>query len=304
MSAVTASSVHPEARRGLFATVGAFFIWGLFPIYWRALAEVPSLQIIAHRIAWCGVFVIGYLLVRRGTAWIGLLLRRPRLLRLLAVSAVLISMNWGLYIWAVNAGHIVETSLGYFINPLVNVLLGVLVLQERLNPRQWLAVAIALAGVVYLTWMGGRLPWIALLLALSFGTYGLLRKIAEVDPIEGLAVESAYVMLPGVAFLVWLGATGRGAFGHIPLYQELLLVLGGVVTAIPLIWFAYGARRISYSTVGIVQYLGPTLQLLSGVLLFGEPFNPERAIGFICIWSALGIYALDGFWRLRMRGHG
>lgn len=262
------------------------------------------MQIVAHRVVWCGVFVFGYLLLRRGSAWIAPLLHQPRLLRTLALSAALITINWGLFVWAVNAGQVVEVSLGYFINPLVNVLLGVAVLRERLNPRQWLAVAVATVGVAYLSWVGGRLPCIALTLAISFGLYGLLRKLAVVDPIEGLAVESAYLFLPAIAFLFWVESQGSGSFGHLSLTHDALLLVGGVITAIPLIWFAYGARRIPLSTVGIIQYLGPSLQLLTGVLVFGEVFGAARAIGFACIWTALAIYAADGVWRLRMRGHG
>ncbi len=286
-------------RQGLFAAAGAYLIWGLFPIYWKLLQSVPAAQIMAHRIVWCLLIVALWLGLREGFGWLRGLSRR--LLAMLATSALLISLNWWLYIWAVNAGHIVETSLGYFINPLVSVLMGVLILRERLNAAQWCAVAVAAGGVLWLTWQGGRLPWIALALALTFGSYGLIRKLAVVPSVQGLAVESGLLFVPAVAFLIASELSGRGSFGHGALRIDLLLVVGGVVTALPLILFAVGARRIPLSMVGILQYLAPTLQLACGVLLFGEPFTHAQALGFGCIWLALGIYAIDGLWRARRR---
>jgi chloramphenicol-sensitive protein RarD len=286
-------------RQGLVAAASAYLIWGLFPIYWKLLQTVPAAQIMAHRIVWCLLIVALWLGLREGFGWLRGL--SPRLLAMLATSAALISMNWWLYIWAVNAGHIVETSLGYFINPLVSVLMGVLILRERLNPAQWCAVAVAAAGVLWLTWQGDRLPWIALALALSFGGYGLIRKLAVVPSVQGLAVESGLLFVPALSFLVWCELAGRGSFGHGALRIDVLLVAGGLVTALPLILFAIGARRIPLSTIGILQYLAPTLQLSSGVLLFGEPFTRVQALGFGCIWLALGIYAVDGLWRARRR---
>jgi chloramphenicol-sensitive protein RarD len=286
-------------RQGLFAAAGAYLIWGLFPIYWKLLQTVPAVQIMAHRIVWCLLIVALWLGVREGFGWLRGL--SSRLLAMLATSAALISANWWLYIWAVNAGHIVETSLGYFINPLVSVLMGVLILRERLNPAQWAAVAVAAAGVLWLTWQGGRLPWIALALALSFGSYGLIRKLAVVPSVQGLAVESGLLFVPAAAFLVWSEFAGSGRFGHGALQVDVLLVTGGLVTALPLILFAVGARRIPLSMIGILQYLAPTLQLGCGVLLFGEPFTRVQALGFGCIWLALGIYAADGLWRARRR---
>jgi chloramphenicol-sensitive protein RarD len=286
-----------EMNRGFWAVAGSFVIWGLFPLYWHQLREVPAFQIVAHRVVWCGLLVVGYLMLRQGPGWLRAALSRPRVPLMLAGSSLLISFNWGLYIWAVNNGHVVESSLGYFINPLVNVLLGVLVLRERLNPRQWLSVAVAASGVVYLTWQFGAPPWIALALALSFGGYGLIRKVAAVDSIPGLGVESVYLFLPALAYLAWAQWHGQSAFGHMSAVKDLLLMFGGAVTALPLIWFAYGARRISYSLVGILQYIGPSLQLLTGVFLFGEPFTRVHALGFGLIWLALLIYAADGLWR-------
>jgi chloramphenicol-sensitive protein RarD len=288
-----------SARSGFWATVGAFLIWGVFPIYWKWLAQVPALQIMAHRLAWCFVLVAGYLALRRGAAWWRPLAAQPRLVRLLATSAVLIALNWWLYIWAVNNGHIVDTSLGYFINPLVNVLLGVVVLKERLNPRQWLAVLIAAGGVAYLTVQTGALPWIALALAFSFACYGLIRKIAVVEAIPALGLESSILFVPAVLYLVWAQFAGAGSFGQLDLVTDVLLVSSGLITAVPLVLFAYGAQRIPYSLVGILQYIAPTLQLGCGVLLYGEPFTSTQALGFGCIWLALAVYAGDGFVRMR-----
>ena len=286
-------------RSGFWATVGAFLIWGVFPIYWKWLAQVPALQIMAHRLAWCFVLVAGYLALRRGPGWWRPLAAQPRLVRLLATSAVLIALNWWLYIWSVNNGHIVDTSLGYFINPLVNVLLGVVVLKERLNPRQWLAVAVAAAGVGYLTVQTGALPWIALALALSFGCYGLIRKVAVVEAIPALGLESSILFVPAVLYLAWAQSAGVAGFGHFGIVTDVLLVSSGLITAVPLVLFAFGAQRIPYSLVGILQYIAPTLQLGCGVLLYGEPFTRIQALGFGCIWLALAIYAGDGFVRMR-----
>ena len=293
-----------EFRRGFVAALAAFMAWGLFPLYWRELQSVPSLQITAHRIAWCTVFVVAFLLWKQGGGWLRSTLARPHALPMLFASSLMISVNWVLYVWAVNAGYVVETALGYFINPLVNVLLGVAVLKERLNTRQWMAVALAAAGVAWLTWSVGRLPWIALSLAASFGLYGLIRKLVSVESVPGLGVESLIMFVPAIAFLAWREFTGTGSFGHVGAYENSLLVLAGVATALPLIWFAYGARRIPLSLVGVIQYVGPTIQLLVGVLLFKEPFTHNQLIGFGCIWAALALYAVDGLWRLRMRGYG
>lgn len=293
-----------ETRRGLLATLATFVAWGLYPLYWRELAAVAPLQITAHRVAWCTLFVVGYLTWRDGWRWLPDTLARPHAALLLLVSSLMIAVNWVLYIWSVNSGFVVETSLGYFINPLINVLLGVLVFKERLNPRQWGAVALAAAGVIWLSWSVGHPPWIALSLAVSFGLYGLIRKRVAVDSIPGLGVESLIMFLPSLGFIVWSEFHGSGSFGHVGRYEDTLLVLSGVATALPLIWFAYGARRIPLSVVGIIQYVGPTLQLLTGVFVFGEPFSYSQLVGFGCIWAALGIYAIDGLWRLRMRGYG
>ncbi|MBL6749624.1 MAG: EamA family transporter RarD [Nevskia sp.] len=291
-------------NRGFWAVFGSFVIWGLLPIYWHQLRQVPAMQIVAHRVVWCALLVVGYLTLRHGRGWLRETLRRPRVPLLLAISSVLISCNWGLYIWSVNHGHVVEASLGYFVNPLVNVMLGVLLLHERLNRVQWTAVGIAAAGVAYLTVQLGALPWIALWLAFSFGFYGLIRKVAAVEAIPGLGVESLYLVLPALAYLLFVQSNGSGVFGRLDLLHDAMLVVGGAITAVPLVWFAYGARRIAYSVVGLVQYVGPTLQLLIGAVLFGEPFSRVQACGYAIIWAALAIYTADGLLRARLRDAG
>ena len=253
-------------RKGLAAAIASYVLWGVFPLYWILLKHVPSMQIIAHRIIWCAVFVVGYLVLREGRRWLTDALARPGVGRLLVLSSLLISFNWGVYIWAVTHGRVVEASLGYFINPLVNVLIGVLVLGERLNRAQWTAVAIATVGVLWLAFLHGDPPWIALALAFSFAFYGLIRKIAHVDAIPGLAIESLILLLPALAWLGWAQWQGVAAFLDGDIRSDVLLVVGGALTALPLIGFAYGARRISYSLVGILQYIAPTLQLLGGDL--------------------------------------
>lgn len=284
-------------KQGLLAAVGAYLIWGLFPLYWKLLAAVPALQTMAHRTAWCAVLV-GLWLLLRGE--LGALRQIPRKVwGMLGISAVLIALNWWLYIWAVNHDHIVDTSLGYFINPLVSVLLGVVVLRERLRPLQWGTIGIAAVGVLYLTWQAGQLPWIALAISASFGGYGLWRKLTPVAAVHGLAIESGLLFLPALGFLLWAEASGQGAFGHLDRRTDVLLALGGLVTAIPLVWFSYGARRIPLSLIGLLQYLTPTLQLLCGVLVFGERFDRAQLIGFSCIWLALALYVAENLWQRR-----
>lgn len=285
-------------RQGLAAATVAYVLWGVFPLYWYLLRQVPALEVIAHRIIWCAVFVAGWLSLSQGRGWLRAALV-PGVGRMLLASSILISVNWGLYIWAVTHGHVVEASLGYFINPLVNVLLGVLLLRERLNPAQWAAVAVAAAGVLWLTLLLDRPPWIALSLAFSFSFYGLIRKVAQVDAVPGLAVESLLMLLPALLLLAWMHLHGQAAFLGGQPGLDLLMVLGGVLTALPLIGFAFGARRIPYSLIGFLQYIAPSLQLVCGVWLLGESFSGVQAIGFGCIWAALIIYAADMLRRMR-----
>ena len=287
-------------RGGLVTATIAFVLWGLMPLYWHLLKAVPSLQIVFHRVVWSALLVAGWLLWRYGRGWLRETLALPHARWALALSGMFIAFNWGLYIWAVNAGHVVETSLGYFINPLLNVVLGVLVLRERLNRVQWVAVGIATAGVLWLTFNYGSFPWIALLLAGSFGLYGLIRKLVTVPPIRGLGVESLYLFLPALAAVVWMETQGSGGFTSTWGWQiNALLVFAGVLTALPLIGFSYAVRRVPYTVIGFMQYIAPTLQLLIGVLVFHEVFDRDRAIGFAFIWIGLAIFAVDGVWRSR-----
>jgi len=289
------------AGTGLAAAIGAFVMWGLFPLYLKPMAEVPALQIMAHRIVWCCLLVFGWLALRGELGAVrSALADAASRIRLMA-SAALISVNWLIYVWAVNNGHVVEASLGYFINPLLNVVLGVALLKERLNRAQWLAVALAAIGVLYLTVVSARPPWIALALATSFGLYGLIRKVVKVESVPGLATETLLLAPFALALLLWSESQGSGAFGHSSSTINALLVGSGLITAVPLALFAYGARLIPLSTVGLVQYIGPTLQLLIGVLVFHEAFPWTRAIGFAFIWAALAIYAVDGASRTARR---
>lgn len=288
--------------RGLSAATAAFLIWGVLPLYLKALDRVPVLQVTAHRLAWGCVFALGWLALRRELGSVRAALSNPSLRLRLIASATLISVNWTTYIYGIGLGRTVEVSLGYFINPLVNIVLGVVVLRERLNSMQWVAVAIAAAGVSYLTWSAGHPPWIALTLAFSFGLYGFVRKIIQVDALAGFASETLLLLPIGIAYLVWSEIAGTGALGHHGFGMDTLLVLAGPITAIPLVLFAFGARRIPYSTVGLLQYIGPTIQLVIAVWVFQEPFAGPRVLGFSLIWTALAIYALDGIWRARRTG--
>jgi len=295
-------SVSPSNRidgRGLAAALGAFFMWGLLPLYFKFLQAVPVLQFAAHRLVWGCLFALVWLALRRELGQVWRALANPHVRWRLYVSAALISINWLTYIWGIANERVVETSLGYFINPLVSVLLGVAVLSERLNRIQWTAVATAAAGVAYLTWTAGHLPWIALTLAFSFGLYGLVRKLVQVDSLAGFASETLVLLAAGIGFLIWCEHAGTGSFGHLGVGMDLLLILGGPLTAIPLVLFAFGARRIPLSTIGLLQYIGPTIQLAIAVFVFHEPFTHERAFGFSLIWMALVIYAADGVWRAR-----
>jgi chloramphenicol-sensitive protein RarD len=287
------------ARRGVLAVTTAFVIWGLFPLYLRPLTHVPALEILAHRIAWCLLFVFGWLAWKGRLKEVGAALRDRGVMARLVLSATLIAVNWGLYVWAVSNERVLEASLGYFVGPLVNVMLGVVALQERLNPRQWTAVALAAVGVGWLTVAAGGLPWVSLALAFSFGIYGLVRKVANVGAVPGLAIETMLLAPVALAFLAWLASRGTGAFGQSPLHVSLLLAGSGLVTALPLALFATGARLIPYSVVGIIQYIGPTLQLLLGVFLYGEPFAGARAIGFGIIWAGIAVFVADSSLRSR-----
>ncbi|MBX0329355.1 EamA family transporter RarD [Oscillochloris sp. ZM17-4] len=273
---------------------GAYVCWGLLPLFWHALSGVPAIEILAHRIVWAlGVTLLFSLVTGRLPA-LGANLRTRRTLLLFTLSSLLLTANWFIYIWAVNAGFVVETSLGYFINPLVNVVLGMIFLRERLRPGQIVALGVALAGVLYLTVLYGSPPWIAIALALSFGCYGLLRKTAPVGSLEGLTLETLIVALPALIYLAVIESSGGGAFVRAGLPTTLLLASSGIITAVPLLLFASGARQITMISLGILQYIAPTIQFALGVTVFGETVTPQRLIGFGLVWLALAIYTLEG----------
>ncbi|HUL18253.1 MAG TPA: EamA family transporter RarD [Steroidobacteraceae bacterium] len=292
-------SAPQRAGRGLACGAAGFTIWGLFPLYLHALRTVPAPQVIGHRIVWSCAFILAWMLARGELRGLAAIFTQPPLLARLLLSALLISTNWLVYVWGVDHGHIVEGSLGYYINPLINVVLGIFVLRERLNPVQWTAVALAALAVAYLTYEAGRPPWIALTLAFSFSLYGLVRKVISVEALPGLATETVLLLPAAAAYLLWCAASGSGAFAHAGASTTALLLGLGPVTAVPLFLFAYAARRLRYSTVGILQYIGPSLQLGIGVLIYHEAFDGARAVGFVLIWLALAIYAADGVWRSR-----
>jgi chloramphenicol-sensitive protein RarD len=293
------SAAAHASRNGLIAAIFAFTIWGVMPLYLKPLQALPALEIMSHRIVWCCLLVFLWLGVRGETHAVWTALSNPGTRYRLIASALLVSVNWLIYVWSVANGHVIDASLGYFINPLLNVVLGVLLLGERLNGSQRVAVALAAVGVLYLAVVAGRPPWIALSLAATFGAYGLIRKVVKVEAVPGLATETLLLAPFALGFLVWLEAQGTAAFAHESLRIDALLLGSGLVTALPLALFAYGARLIPLSTIGLVQYIGPSLQFLLGVMVFKEAFSVERGLGFAIIWTALAIYAADGLWRNR-----
>jgi len=283
-----------KANNGFIPAASAFAIWGIFPLYFHALSSVPSAQVIAHRIAWSCVFVFGWMSIRGELPSVRAALANRGVVLRLAATAALITLNWLTYIWGIAHGRVVETSLGYFIGPLVNVLLGVVLLSEKLTPAQWTAVALATLGVGYLTLMTGSLPWIALTLAFSFACYGFIRKLVKVEALPGLATETLLLTPFAVGYLLWSESAGLGAFGHSSGLVDGLLIGSGPLTAITLFLFAYGTRLLPYSTIGVLQYIAPSLQFLCGVFVLHEAFDHTRAIGFTIIWTALVIYAGEG----------
>ena len=282
-------------NKGIWYGIGAYVTWGLFPIYWKWLHNVPALQLIGHRILWSFLLLFVVILVSRQWSVFRAAALKPHVLRIYFVAAVLIGINWLVYVWAVNAGFIVQVSLGYYINPLLNVLMGVLFLRERLRPLQWIPLGLAAAGVLYLTWAYGSLPWISLTLAFSFGIYGLVKKIAPLGSLYGLSLETGLLFLPALLYLLCADAIGQGAFLHTGAISDVLMMGAGLMTTIPLLMFASAARRIPLSLVGILQYIAPTLQFLLGVLVYGEPFTHTQLIGFGMVWVALILFAVEGY---------
>lgn len=282
-----------EQRSGLLYGIGAYGMWGLVPLFWPLLEPSGAVEILAHRMVWSlGVVGIALLVLRRW-AWIGELLRQPRRLGLIAIAAAVISVNWGLYIWSVNNGHVVEASLGYFINPLVTIAMGVLLLGERLRPAQWAAVATGFAAVLVLAIGYGQPPWISLVLAFSFATYGLAKKKVNMGGLESLAAETAVLFVPALGFLLWLGASGDATFLSGGAGHGALLAATGLVTAIPLVCFGAAAIRVPLSVLGLLQYLAPVFQFALGILYFHEAMPPERWAGFALVWVALILLTWD-----------
>ncbi|MDE2296387.1 MAG: EamA family transporter RarD [Gammaproteobacteria bacterium] len=284
---------------GVAYALGAYLLWGLFPLYFKALISVPPLQILAHRMVWSLVLLTLVLLVKRHFTWLRAVRERPSIVARFALSAFLLANNWGLYIWAINTGHVVDASLGYYINPLMSVVVGAVALSERLRPAQWIAVAIAAGGVAWMAIVAGHLPWIALSLALSFALYGLMRKTAPLGSLEGLTLETAALLPLALAYLAWEGSHGADAFLRGGWGLRLALMAAGPVTAIPLLLFAAAARRIPLSLLGILQYLMPTVVLALGVWLYHESFGRDRAIGFGLVWGGVVLYLGDALWRSR-----
>lgn len=283
-------------RKGLLSAATAYLCWGLFPLYFKQIQAIPAFEILINRMVWCLLFLCLVLSWRRQWGWLIPNLKRPKVIAGFALSALLLSANWFVYIWAVNHNHVVDASLGYFITPLVNILIGFLILRERLRQIQWLAVALAAAGVIWLGWQAGHFPWIGIILALSFGTYGLLRKTASLGALEGLSLETLLLFPFAAAYWLYLSYQTSNHFMLASTTQQWLLLLAGPITAIPLLLFAAGARQIPLSTLGLLQYISPMTQFLLGIWLYHEDFDQARLLGFILIWAALLLYSVEGLW--------
>lgn len=300
---MTRSSVTPPVAEssgavGIVYAILAYGSWGLFPIYWKWFGDIPALEVLSHRMIWSMAFVLSLLAIQSRLGELRKVMRSPRTLQLLVVAASLLACNWGLYIYGVNTERVVETSLGYFINPLLTVVLGMVVLKERLNRVQWMAVGLAAIGVAHFIWDFGQAPWIAFGLALSFGFYGLVRKVVAIAPLVGLAVETVVIAPFMLLLVIYWGSTGVGHFGTSWLIS-LLCIGAGVVTSMPLLWFNNATKRLRLSTMGFFQYIAPSLQLMLGVFLYQEPFTRTHAITFGCIWIALAMYSVDSWWNRR-----
>lgn len=283
-----------RSKSGYWYGVGAYACWGLAPLYWKLLLGVPVLQLIGHRVFWSSVLLTSFMALSGQGRPLWRSLADPHVLKTYAIAASLVAVNWFLFIWAVNAGFIVETSLGYFINPLFSVVIAVVVLGEKLRPWQWVAVGLASAGVIYLTVAMGKPPWISLALATTFALYGLVKKRAPLGSVHGLTVETGLLALPALLFLLWSEQAGTGAFLREPPVVSALLFVAGAITIAPLLMFATAAQRIPLLWVGILQYIAPTMQLAIGVLVYGESFGSQRLMGFSLVWAALMIFVVEG----------
>jgi chloramphenicol-sensitive protein RarD len=286
-------------KKGTLYALGAYFIWGFFPVYFKLLHEAPPIQVVCHRIVWSFVLLAIILSARREWKTLRLAITGPKMLGIFLISSILLSVNWLTYIYGVQAGYIVETSLGYFINPLVSVLFGIVFLHERLRSLQWVAVTLAGVGVLYLTIDYGYVPWIALVLAFSFGLYGLVKKTSPLGSFYGLSLETGLLFIPCISFLIFAGINGTGVFGHSDMLTNILLILTGPFTAVPLLLFGAAARMIDLSMLGLLQYIAPTLQFLIGVWIYNEPFTFSNLVGFCIIWLALAILWVEGYSQYR-----
>ena len=286
--------------KGIWNALTVYVMWGFFPIYWKLLQDVPALQVIGHRIGWSFLLLMTVILFTKQWKDFRSVALKPKIIGIYAIAGILLSVNWLIYVWGVNSGFIVETSLGYFINPLISVLLGVVFLHERLRTMQWIPIGLAAAGVIYLTVTYGRLPWIALSLAFSFGIYGLVKKLAPLGSLYGLTLETALVFPIAFVYLALVQSTGTGAFLQNSLLTDILLIGTGVVTSIPLLLFASAVRQIPLTMIGILQYIAPTLQFLIGVFLYHEAFDQSRLIGFSLVWLALIIFWVENYFANRV----
>jgi chloramphenicol-sensitive protein RarD len=288
-------------NKGIMYALGSYILWGFLPIYMKELSDVLPLEILSHRVVWSLIFLAAALTLVQGWSWLRAALHDRRTLLIFGFTALLLSINWLTYIWSVVQNHIVDGTLGYFMNPLVNVLLGVIFLRERLRPGQTVALGLAACGVLYLALNAGVVPWVGLTLAFSFSGYALLRKVAPLDSLKGLTLETLLLSIPGLIYLGQLAATGEGHFVANGLRTTLLLIGAGVITAVPLLLFAAGARRIPLTTLGILQYTSPTIQFLIAVYLYGEPFHGVRIIGFSLVWLALIFFVVEGIFAHQRR---
>lgn len=291
------SSSHAVA--GGWAAAGAFLFWGLVPIYWRQMQAVPAYELIAHRAVWSLLFLLAMLAWQRNFASLRPGFAGGRAVAFNLLASIMLSANWTIYVWAVNAGHVIESSLGYFLVPLLNVAVGALFLHEKLRATQWTAIALAAAGVALLLWRVGHVPWIALGLAATWTSYGLCKKKSGLGAVASLTVETILLFPFAVAALLWWQYRGVGALGHADARTQAFVLSVGVVTAVPLIFFAYGARQIRLTTLGLLQYLAPSVQFLLGLFLYREPFDSARLQAFVLIWAGLAVYTADGFWMQR-----
>lgn len=288
-------------NKGTLYAIGAYGLWGLFPLYWKLLQHVPALQLIGHRIVWSFVSLLVILIFLRQVKPFKKAALSFSMVRIYALAAILVGINWLTYVWAVNSGHVVETSLGYFINPLISVLIGVIFFRERLRLWQWIPIGIAGIGVLYLTFAFGKLPWIALTLAFSFAFYGMVKKIAPLGSLHGLTLETIILLVPAVFYLVHAESAGNGAFLHSGIGADLLMLGTGLITTIPLLLFASAAKRIPLSIIGVLQYIAPTIQFFIGILVYHEVFTSRQFVGYCFVWVALIIFGADSYLAYKTR---